>query len=334
MNGHSVARPRSGLALLVVVSGFLTGAGAQGTFALLTASASDASGFTTAASFDDTAAPTVGGSVVAKTGTGSIVGYIHQGGGYRVYANVTDPGNPSSGVTTVTADVSAITSGSTAIVLTAGSYSTGGVSYGYRSAALDANPSLAEGIYGYSITATDANGNAGTQGGFTVTVDNTAPSGVDVDTVNVGLLNLLGTPEANDRIVFTYSERIDPETVRTSWTGSSVAVTVRIANNGAADIVTIWNAANTVQLGLGAVDTKADIVSAATVFGASGTPSTMVQNGASITITLGTRNSGAVLTSLSLTPMVWTPSSQATDGAGNPSATTPTTESGLGDPPF
>jgi len=332
MNGHSVAWPRSGLALLVVVSGFLTGAGAQGTFALLTASASATAGFTTAASFDDTTTPTTGGSVVS--GNGSIVGFVRQGGGYRIYANVTDSGNPPSGVSTVNADMSAISSGSTAIVLTGGSYSAGGISYGYRSSSLSVNASLAEGLYGYSITATDANGNAGTQGGFTVTVDNTAPSGVDVDTVNVGLLNLTGTPEQGDRIIFTFSERIDPETVRSNWTGSAANVTVRIANNGAADIITIWNAANTVQLGLGAVDTKADIVSAATVFGASGTRSTIVQNGASITITLGTLNSGAVLTSLSLTPMLWTPSSQATDGAGNPSATTPATESGPGDPPF
>ncbi len=73
---------------------------------------------------------------------------------------------------------------------------------------------------------------------------------------------------------------------------------------------------------------------ARTVFGASGTRSTIIQSGMIITVTLGTRNSGAVLTSLSLTPMVWTPSSQATDRAGNPCSTAPVTESGLGDPVF
>ncbi len=177
---------RSGLALLVTVSasGFLTGAGVQGSLALLKASASDAAAFTTAASFDDTAAPSVGGSLVSKTGTGSITGSIRQGGGYRVYANVSDSGDPASGVATVTADVSSITGGSSAIVLTAGSYSVGGGTYGYRSSSVAADAPLAEGTYGYSITATDANGNAGTQSGFTVTVDNTEPSGLDVDTVN------------------------------------------------------------------------------------------------------------------------------------------------------
>ncbi len=88
------------------------------------------------------------------------------------------------------------------------------------------------------------------------------------------------------------------------------------------------------QLGLGSVDTKADIVSAATVFGACGTRSTLVQSGATITVTLGTRNIGAVRTSVSLAAMTWTPSSQATDRAGNPIFTCPITESGLGDPPF
>ncbi len=329
-----MAWQRSGLALLLVVgvSGFLTGAGATGTFALLTDAESDASGFTTAASFDDTTAPTVTNTVVSKTGTTYLTGYIRQGGGYRIYANVTDTGNPASGVSTVTADVRSVTSGSTALPLTAGSYSIGGSAYGYRSANLTANASLAGGVHTYSITSTDANGNAGTQSGFTVNVDNTAPAGLDIDTVNGGLL--AGTPETGDRVVFTFSEQMDPATVRGNWTGGSASVTVRITDNGAADIVTIWDGLNTTQLGLGTVDTKADIVSAATVFGASGTRSTIVQSGATITVTLGTRNSGAVSTSASLMPIVWTPSSQATDRAGNPCSTATGTESGLGDTPF
>lgn len=325
---------RSGLAFLLVVgiSSFLTGAAAQHTFALLTARESDTSGFTTAASFDDTIPPAVTTTVISKTGTTYLTGYIRQGGVYRIYANVSDAGNPASGVSTVTADVRSITSGSAARPLTAGTFSIGASTYGYRSANLTANASLAEGAYAYSITSTDANGNAGTQTGFTVTVDNTPPAGVDVDTVNGGLL--AGTPDAGDRVVFTFSEQMDPATVRDSWTGTSANVTVRITDAAAADIVTIWNSANTVQLGLGAVDTKADIVSATAVFGASGTRSTIVQSGATVTVTLGTRNSGAVNTSVSPTAMVWTPSSVATDRAGNACSTAPVTESGPGDPPF
>ncbi len=71
--------------------------------------------------------------------------YIRQGGPYYVYANVTDGGSPASGVASVTADVSSITSGQTAVMLSSGAYSSEGVSYDFRSAALTANASLTQG---------------------------------------------------------------------------------------------------------------------------------------------------------------------------------------------
>ena len=70
--------------------------------------------------------------------TGGVGGFIKKGGTYYVYANVTDTGNPASGVSTVNANVSAITSGSTAATLTAGTFTVDGVSYNRRSASLTA----------------------------------------------------------------------------------------------------------------------------------------------------------------------------------------------------
>jgi hypothetical protein len=86
---------------------------------------------------------------------------------YRLYANIADAGNPPAGISSVTADLSAVTSAATAVPLTAGSYVVGGVAYGYRSAPLFAN--VQPGSYAYSINSVDG---AGTHvhGGLTATV--------------------------------------------------------------------------------------------------------------------------------------------------------------------
>src|SRR5207249_4034948 len=70
---------------------------------------------------------------------------------------------------------SALTSGSL-VDLIAGSYTAGGVTYGYRSDALAADSPLSEGSKSYSVTATDNVGHITTDSTFSVTVDNTAPS--------------------------------------------------------------------------------------------------------------------------------------------------------------
>jgi hypothetical protein len=86
---------------------------------------------------------------------------------YRVFANVTDHGSPPTGITSVTADMSAVTSGATAVPMVAGSYTVRGVAYNYRSAPLTAQ--VQPGSYGYSVTSVDG---AGThvQTGLTVAV--------------------------------------------------------------------------------------------------------------------------------------------------------------------
>jgi hypothetical protein len=123
----------------------------------------------------DNTAPAVVTVVGAATGT-SPAGYVRQGGGYRVYANVTDAG---SGVDTgsITANVSTITSGQTAAALTTSGCpcTVGGTIYAYRSAQLTADNPLGEGSKSFSVTAADQVGNSGSQNG-SVTVDNTAPT--------------------------------------------------------------------------------------------------------------------------------------------------------------
>ena len=178
----------------------------------------------------DFVAPSASRSVIGKV-SGGIPGYIRQGGSYHVYAQVTDTGNPASGVSTVTANTSAFASGVTAAALAAGSFTIGGLSYNYRTATLTANASIAPGTHTYSLTLTDVGGNTRTQTGFTVTVDNTAPTATDIQSANVAAI--AGRPELNDTITFTFSEPIEPSTVLAGWTGAQTDVVVRINNNTA-----------------------------------------------------------------------------------------------------
>jgi hypothetical protein len=93
----------------------------------------------------DTVAPSVGATVLAKTQGGN-GGYLKQGGTYFVYANVTDGGTPTSGVQTVTTNVSSLSSGQTAVALSSGSFTVDGTSYNYRSASLTAKQSPYGGV--------------------------------------------------------------------------------------------------------------------------------------------------------------------------------------------
>jgi hypothetical protein len=281
----------------------------------------------------DFRAPTASGSAIGKT-AGGIAGQIKKGATYYVYANVSDSGNPASGVAGVTANVNSLTSGATAVALSAGSFNANGVSYGYRSAAQTAGTSLAAGSYPYSLTLTDVAGNSQTQSGFSVTVDNTGPSGTDVQTPSVGTTN--GLAQAGDTISFTFSKAIDPNSILPGWSGSATGVVVRL-NNGsgsANDTVAVYNSANATQLPLGSVNLgRVDYTGASITFGASGTASSMTMSSNTITVTLGTQ-SAAATTAAATGTMTWTPSASATDPAGNAASTTAVTESGAADKDF
>jgi hypothetical protein len=131
--------------------------------------ASTATGSVTA----DNAAPTVSAAAVATVATNA-PGFIKQGASYVVYGDAAD----ASGIYTLTAKVSTLTTGQTALAMPvcATACSPGGVNHGYASAALAANASLSAGSKNYTLTATDMAGNTTTTSNYAVTVDNTAPT--------------------------------------------------------------------------------------------------------------------------------------------------------------
>jgi hypothetical protein len=281
----------------------------------------------------DWTVPVASASAIARTTAGA-TGSIKAGASYYVYANVSDSGNPASGVASVTANVTTLTGGAASVVLSAGSYSVGAASYAYRSAAQTAKASLTAGSYAYTLTLADAAANSATQSGFSVTVDATAPSAADVQSANVAG-GTAGKPDAGDSVVLTFSEPIDPSSVLAGWSGATTSVVVRIADGGAGnDALTVRDATSSTQLPLGSVNLgRTDFVTVTRDFGATSTAATMVQSGSVVTLTLGTP-SGTTGTAAGAAAMIWTPVATATDVAGNAAATTARTETGASDLDF
>ncbi len=286
--------------------------------------------FSTAA---DWTAPTVSYADAGRTGAYE-AGFIRKSASYYVYANVLDSGSPASGIASITANVTSTTPGKTAVALTPGTYSAGGLAYNYRSAALVAESNLGTGSHTFTITSTDAAANVGVQS-FATIVDNTAPTAVDVQSSNVNG-GTVGHFDLGDRLTLSYSQIMDPYSILSGWTGAATNVQVALIDGGStSDSIYIYTtAASPVQIPVGVVElgsTRYLNLGAGqyVIFGATGTgtPSTMKREGSNIVITLGSPN-GPSLTSTTSANMTWIPSAAATDIAGNAVSSSATKQSG------
>jgi len=195
----------------------------------------------------------------------------------------------------------------------------GGQTYNWRSALLTANGTLSAGTYNYGLALADGAANSRTQTG-SVVVDNTAPTGSDVQTANGGTVN---KPDTGDTVVYTFSEQIDPSTIKAGWDGSSTAITVTVQQATPRDRLGT-------NVNLGTIDLRSNAwVTADAVFNA-----TMVMSGATVTVTLGSLTSGSTATVATASALQWTPVNIAADRAGNACSTTTVTESGRNDADF
>jgi hypothetical protein len=316
-------RRRGRLALFAGLVLALVGACSGVTFAAFTSVQGSPGNTVTAA--PDWRAPTVTGDGGRLTGP---LGYIKQGDSLYLFLNVTDTGNPASGVASVTASVTIPGSGTFSMPMTAGSYTVRGQTYNYRSAAQATPPTLAEQTLEIDVIATDNAGNTSTPT-FPVVVDNTAPGATDIQTANGS--TLVGRAQQSDTVTYTFAEAMDPETFLAGWTGSSQNVTVRLINGGVSnDTLQIWNAANTAQLPLGTVNLgRTDYTTSAVTF----TASTMVMTGSTIRVTLGT-TAGTATTAAATGTAQWTPVTTAKDLAGNAMSATVRSETGTADKEF
>ncbi|MFB3737838.1 MAG: SipW-dependent-type signal peptide-containing protein [Candidatus Velamenicoccus archaeovorus] len=315
-----MARPRRVRWLVLPgVLGLVIGVLGSGTYAAFSSSTSTSASITAAA---DWVGPD-GSSVIAGT-SAPVAGTIAAAQTYYVFAMLSDFGNPPSGIATVTADVSGISAGQTAVPLVAGSFSVGGVTYNYRSASVTADAGLPDGTISYSLAVTDVNGNTGTLGGYSVVIDNTSPAPADIQ-ANVGN----GIPGAGDVLVFTFSEAMAPGSILGGWTGSSTPVQILMRNGGCGtnDSATVLDAGGGSGVHLGTV-CLGDVINGNRTFGTS----SMAMAGATVTVTLGGTPGGTK--AAADTTLVWTPDGAATDVAGNPCSTTAVSESGPLDTDF
>lgn len=332
-------KPRPKLALFAALCLGATAAGAGMTSASFRGETESPANEVSAA--PDFVAPEVSVPAVGKL-AGGLLGSVAAGGGYHVYAKVSDTGNPASGVASVSADLGAVSAGKDAVPLEPGTFEVEGKSYNYRSAELAVDASLADGDYSFSITAKDGADNARTYKDPAVKVDSSAPSAADVQSANGG--STAGRPEEGDTVTFTYSEPVDPYSVLTGWGGGKTNVVARIVNGGLLglgnDELVVYDPTNTTQLSLGSVDlgrtdyVGTELLGGLTTFGASLSPSTMVADGRTITVTLGTPAELDVNTAADSGTMAWAPSDGATDAAGNKAASTAAQESGAADKEF
>ena len=172
----------------------------------------------------DWAAPTTSTSAVLNDI--GYTGYLRQGSVYQVCANITDSGNPASGISTATTNVAVasnvLTTSSTAVTLTSGSYTCNGVSYNRRTANLTANASITEGSKTFQATTADVAGNSETTN-WTVALDNTRPTISSFTTTNVGG-GTDGKIDTGDTLAITLSETpVDLTRIITGWDGSSLS---------------------------------------------------------------------------------------------------------------
>lgn len=209
--------------------------------------------------------------------------------------------------------------------------------------------SVADGLYAFRAVLTDSAGKTTTS--VTVSgrnVDNRAVRGVDVQTTNGG--TTAGRLDAGDTMSFTYSTQMSPASIMTGWSGSAIAVNLRLRDGNSSGLGT-GNAGDTVDIvlpntttavNLGSVNLKGDYVknNKTSTFNATMTATTASVNGQPVTvvrITVGTLIGGGALrtaTTTAAAAMVWTPSNLAKDLAGTASSNAPVTETGSLDREF
>jgi hypothetical protein len=237
--------------------------------------------------------------------------------------SLTDPGSPLRGTVTVNATATDGV-GVTSVTIQrapAGTSTWTTICTDNTSAYSCAWATTGDGLYDLRATAVDTLGHTSTSAVIASRqVDNTAPTGSDVQAVNG-----TGTQykiDQGDVITFSYSEAIAPASLASGWDGASLSVTVRVNNSANADTITVYNAANSAQLtAFSTLQLRANHVSAARTFAA-----TAVVDDNEVVITLGA--GGTTLASTSTTAMRWAPSNAVRDLAGNAASTATVNESG------
>lgn len=173
-------------------------------------------------------------------------------------------------------------------------------------------------------------------------IDNNPIRGYDAQTTSVSATK--GQVEPGDAMQLTYSERANLSTISSGWTGSPLAVTVRIRDGALLGLSSIDDTVTVLRNGaavnLGSVNLRQSYIGSSQTadFAATMTSSTTTVNGVTatrITLTLGSQTSGPKMPSVSASSvMIWTPSTVVTDLNGQNVSGTPISEQGSSDREF
>lgn len=176
--------------------------------------------------------------------------------------------------------------------------------------------SFADGSVTASAWVTADTGDASPTTQTTLIRDTVAPTATNIQTANGG-----GTASkidaSGDTMTYSFSEPIDPASIVSGWSGSSTTVTATVANTNP-DTISV-TAAN-----LGSVNTGTSFATAAI----SCPTSTLSMSGSAVTLTLNSCAPTNKLKTGTSSTFTWSPSTSATDQAGNPMASNTASESG------
>ncbi len=193
-----------------------------------------------------------------------------------------------------------------------------------------ANTKLTNGdSYTVSVSATDEVGNTSSPVSSSFTYDTTAPAGASI----VAQPNPKdGKPDASDKAVFTYNSVMSASSILSGWSGTSTNVYAQFTRvSGSSTVMTICTSNSSctgstlVNLGtvsLGDPSSNRYISAGTTVYDAATLSMATVSNESVVTLTF-TATAGSWTADTGSTTWAWTPSSNATDLAGNASGTTP-----------
>ncbi|MFO7573189.1 MAG: hypothetical protein R6W48_11415, partial [Gaiellaceae bacterium] len=163
----------------------------------------------------------------------------------------------------------------------------------------------------------DTLGNEAAAFAATAPADGAAPVAIDVQAANGS--GTAGRIDSGDVITYTFSEPMLPGSILAGWTGGVSAVTVELGDGGSNDTVRV----STAGVNLGVIETGANYVRSTRTVNA-----TMALGGSTVTLTFTSTAARGQLSTVASSTMTWTPSSGATDPAGNAAAATPRTQSG------
>ena len=144
--------------------------------------------------------------------------------------------------------------------------------------------------------------------------DTVTPTATNIVAANGGTRRVI---DSGDTITYTFSEPVDPGTVKSGWSGASTPVTVAFTNSGSNDTFTVGGP------DLATVNTTANYVTGTVTCSGS----TMIASGSTVTVTLGTCVGSTRTGPNAGDNFQWTPSATVTDLAGNPMSTTVVTGS-------